>query len=223
MTGHPVALAGEQLLLHGDRALHWPRRRTLVVADTHFGKDAVFRREGVAIPAGMLEEDLQRLERLVALTRAERLVVLGDLVHAPPRHDDAWTETVAAWRARCRSLTVDVVAGNHDAGLWPPEPWAMRWHAAPLADAPFVLAHEPHESRQGHVLAGHLHPVALLRAGGDRLRLPVFALGRQGSVLPAFAGFAGGRAIQGRGWRLFAATGDGIVPIQSHSDPDGQP
>jgi DNA ligase-associated metallophosphoesterase len=223
MTGHPIELAGERVLLHGERALHWPRRRTLIVADTHLGKDAVFRREGLAIPTGIHEEDMRRLERLLALTRAERLVVLGDLVHGPPRRGETWPDTVAAWRARCSSLAIDVVAGNHDAGLVPPDAWAMTLHGAPLREPPFVLAHEPHESRHGHVLAGHLHPVALLRGAGERLRVPVFAVGHRGTVLPAFTGFAGGQAIEGSQWNLFAAADDGIVPIRSDSDVDGQP
>ncbi len=37
-----LAWAGEQLLLDGDRALAWPARATVVVADVHLGKDGDF-------------------------------------------------------------------------------------------------------------------------------------------------------------------------------------
>ncbi len=45
------ACCGETLLLHPERANHLAgRRRTLLIADPHFGKDDVFRRAGIALP-----------------------------------------------------------------------------------------------------------------------------------------------------------------------------
>ena len=38
-----ASVAGEQLLLLGERAVYWERTRTLFVADPHFGKAAAFR------------------------------------------------------------------------------------------------------------------------------------------------------------------------------------
>jgi hypothetical protein len=37
-------VAGEKLGLFAERAIYWPARSTLLVADPHFGKAATFRR-----------------------------------------------------------------------------------------------------------------------------------------------------------------------------------
>src|SRR3954452_24919812 len=77
-----VSLAGESVELHADRALFHPRTTTLYVADVHLGKTAAFRAAGVPLPAGTTASNLERLGRLVARTGAERLIVLGDFLHA---------------------------------------------------------------------------------------------------------------------------------------------
>ena len=77
-----ATLAGESVELHAERAMHWPRARTLFVADVHLGKAAAFRAGGVAIPRGATANDLARLTALIERTRATRLVILGDFLHA---------------------------------------------------------------------------------------------------------------------------------------------
>ena len=37
LTSIEVNVAGETLVLRGDRSLYWPRERALVVADVHVG------------------------------------------------------------------------------------------------------------------------------------------------------------------------------------------
>ena len=44
-----LLLAGERLELRADRSLFWPARRTLVVADLHFGKADAFRAASVRL------------------------------------------------------------------------------------------------------------------------------------------------------------------------------
>ena len=48
MTDGTVSLQikGEQLLLHPERAVVWSRLKTVIVADTHFGKSSYFARHG---------------------------------------------------------------------------------------------------------------------------------------------------------------------------------
>jgi len=47
-----IIFGTESLILLADRALHWPKRKTLVLADVHLGKDATFRAAGLPVPAG---------------------------------------------------------------------------------------------------------------------------------------------------------------------------
>ena len=68
--------------LLGERAVYWERARTLLVADPHFGKAAAFRAAGVLVPRGTTGETLSRLDAALDRTRAERIVFLGDFLHA---------------------------------------------------------------------------------------------------------------------------------------------
>lgn len=199
-----LELAGETLWLLPQRALCWPARRTLVVADLHFGKDDVFRRAGLAIPEGAAAEDLARLEALLQATRSERLLVLGDFLHGDLQPGDAFPPRFAAWRAAHRELAVVVVAGNHDRHARrdgaPPVALDVQWATGPLHEAPFAFTHDPDAPTDGPAafsIAGHLHPVALLPArGGPRLRVPVFWRRRATLVLPAFGRLTGGQRVQ---------------------------
>lgn len=208
----PVEGAGEPLLLHPERALFWPARATLVIADPHFGKDEVFRRAGLAIPAGVLSDDLGRLDRLLEECGATRLVVLGDFFHAPPSADATFLRELAGWRAARRALSVEVVAGNHDRGVVAASLRGLAaWHDAPLADPPFVFAHEPPGNAAGYTLCGHLHPAVRLRDAGATVRLAAFWFRPDHAVLPAFGGFTGAAPIRARpGDRVFAVTGSTV-------------
>lgn len=211
-----IELQGEALDLHAERALFWPRRRTLIVADVHLGKDAVFRRAGLAIPAGAVATDLARLEALVDRFAPERLLVLGDLLHAPIHESDtAWIEQVSAFRARHASVAFDVVRGNHDrAPERVPSAWGLRWLEDGTHEAPFVFMHDARDDDRGYALGGHLHPVMRLNSATDSLRLPVFWLRAGYGVLPSFGGFTGGYPIAGRrGEQVYAATPEGVIKI----------
>ena len=211
-----VEQSGETLQLLPEKAVFWPRRRTLFVADTHFGKDAHFRRAGIPIPAGPSCGDLERLGAIVDGFAAERLIVLGDFLHADPDPAEPFLEAFRAWRGRRCALDMAAVIGNHDRhGAVSRLGEALRWLDDSRVEGPFVLRHEPEASPDGYVLAGHLHPVIRLRGpGGDRLRLPVFWFARRFAVLPSFGSFTGGHAIRlGTGDRVFAAGPDGVVDV----------
>jgi len=208
-----VEVAGERLALHPEGAIHWPRRSTLLVADPHFGKDEHFRRAGVALPDGTLADDLARLDRLLAHTGAQRLVMLGDVVHAPPAPDATWPERVSAWRARHPGLEWLAVAGNHDRGFGAPVDWHLAWHTAAIEMPPFTLAHAPHTTGAGFVLAGHWHPVVRLRCAGESARLPVFAFGEALGVLPAFGGFTGGAPIDDPSLQCYALVDSRVIAL----------
>lgn len=187
-----IELGPARLTLLPDRAVHWPGQNALLVADVHLGKDHVFRRQGVAVPAGVLEQDLSRLSTLVRETRAERLVILGDWVHAPPEHDEAWAEDIAAWCAVMAPLKIDLILGNHDRHL---DGWLTRWgidgHGDRLELGGLNLLHEWTPDTTGPSLSGHLHPGVRIRSAREHLRLPAFLRAPDHLVLPAFGRFTG--------------------------------
>lgn len=206
-----LTLAGERLLLRGDHSVFWPGENTLFVADTHFGKSSVFRRQGLNVPTGTTQGDLARLQAALADTGATRLVVLGDFVHAPPKADEPWLARFADWRARHSDIEIIVTRGNHDRVKRLPVDIAIDWQPGARLMGPFVCQHEPGADARGPVLAGHVHPVVRLGSGADTLRLPVFWRHGHGLMLPAFCSFAGGgRVSPAPGDRVFVAA-DGEV------------
>jgi len=185
-------LGGQALELLPERAAFWPAQGALLLADVHLGKDQVFRQSGMAVPAGVLAADLARIDALIEQTRAERLIVLGDWVHASPRADDHWPEQIARWRQAHAQLTINLVLGNHDRAL---EPWLSAWdmraHRPWLDLDGLKLVHDWTDAPGQAGVSGHLHPGVVIKSRRQRLRLPAFLLGENHLVLPAFGRFTG--------------------------------
>ncbi|MEO1575179.1 MAG: ligase-associated DNA damage response endonuclease PdeM [Pseudomonadota bacterium] len=216
-----ITLAGESVELMAERALYWPASRALIVADVHLGKESIFGRSGLAIPDGSTGTDLARLADLVKRCRAQRLIVLGDLVHAPPDPAATWPAALSAWLDAHPALTVQVIAGNHD------RPAARRrldtriaWTEGPLQMSPFVLAHEPLRTGNEYVLCGHLHPALRLKVRSDALRSPVFWLTRDVGVLPSFGRFTGGYNVRPHAEDRVFMTGPGALVEVSGASVD---
>jgi DNA ligase-associated metallophosphoesterase len=213
-----IECRGEPLWLLAERAVLWPTRATLLVADWHIGKASVFGRHGLAVPEGDLQRDLARLDALIAACGVRRLIVLGDLMHAPPAPDDHWPGALGDWLARHAALEFLVVAGNHDrvtlSAIAPALESRVDWFADACVEPPFVFLHEPAADPRGFVLCGHLHPMRRLRLGNDSIRAPAFWFRDDHAVLPAFGSFLGGVNIRPSGAeRVYVAGPDAVVDV----------
>jgi len=208
-----VEHCGETLWLLPDKALYWPARHTLLIADVHIGKAASFRALHQPVPRGTTDTTLARLDTLLAAYHCKQLVILGDFLHAHTARAPATLAKLRSWRGQHGGLRIVLIRGNHDRHAGdPPAELAMDVIDEPWLLAPFALQHEPIAHPQHPVLAGHVHPVYLLRGRArQRLRLPCFLLDTQVSLLPAFGEFTGGWTVNpGAGTRVFV-TGDGDV------------
>lgn len=203
MSNGTVALRvqGEELLLHPQRAVLWSRRNTVIVADTHFGKSSYFSRNGIAVAVGTDDADRHRLTRLVRETGAERLIILGDFLHAPIEADSQEALDLAAWANSLAPAHIEVIAGNHDRGA--PERWAscISWRRSVWREPPFLFVHDATDVHDPGLaqftLSGHIHPVLRLPGSRNRrVRVPVFWRRATGLVLPSFGQFTGGFPVR---------------------------
>jgi DNA ligase-associated metallophosphoesterase len=216
-----LAIEGEELLLHPARALIWPRRRTVIVADTHFGKSAHFGRHGIAVPAGADEDDRERLNRLIAESDAKRLIILGDFLHAPLAEGSLDADALRTWIDGLDALVdVHVIAGNHDRGGSWTLPKSLHWWQRSWVDPPFRFIHDadrvrPGDSQPLFTLSGHVHPVVRLRQiRKSTMRVPVFWHRVGALILPSFGQFTGGFAVKpAAGERVYAVGPSSVVEV----------
>ena len=208
-----LQVGGGALRLLAQRAVYLPEHKTLLVADAHIGKAVSFRRLGVPVPGGTTTETLDRLSAAIAATQAQRVVFLGDLLHSAHSRAAATWAAVARWRAAHPRLALTLVRGNHDSHAGDPPPaWGVECLDGPLRVGGLALAHHPKPVPGAYVLAGHVHPAAVV--GGrahDSLRLPCFHFGPEVGVLPAFGAFTGMHVMpRGAGDRVFVVAGDEV-------------
>lgn len=181
------------------RGLYWPSEQILFVADTHFGKDATFRRFGIAVPAGSTEATLRAIDLMIEKSGAIRVVILGDMFHAKSSLSLPTCRSLEAFFARHPAIEFTLIRGNHDAhvGALPSE-WPIEIRQPGESIANVILNHEPGDVSQSGslMLCGHIHPAVQVGSRTERLgKIPCFWLSKRCLVLPAIGDFTGTHAI----------------------------
>jgi len=146
VAGKPAAVATTQ---DGPDA-----ERALVVADYHAGLEVGLRRDGVEIP-NRADERRDRILKLLERTRADRLVVLGDLGNAIGAPDEEERdEVVALLAAVTERVPCTVVKGNHDGDV---ESLVARAGVGDAPDAQDLIVTPAAGARVGEVGFAHGH------------------------------------------------------------------
>ena len=211
-----ITLAGEQVLLLPEKALYWPARKILVIADIHFGKAASFRAQGVPVPRGTTSQNLAALDALMAQYATDEIVFLGDFLHARAAHASATLSAMLAWRERNSKLRLTLIRGNHDLHAGDPSAALdMQMVDEPHTVGAFSFCHHPDIWGPGYVLAGHVHPVYVLASRLDSLRLPCFLAGPTRMILPSFGAFTGGYVITpDAGEQVYVSSGEAVHSVR---------
>ncbi|WP_435174628.1 metallophosphoesterase [Halorussus sp. AFM4] len=150
--------------------------RALVVADFHAGVEQALRAEGVSL-ASRAEQRRERLLSLVTRTDPDRVVFLGDLMHAigDPGGAERGEIEVLLERLDELGLSATLVKGNHDGAI---ESWAdldvTDGAGVRLGDVGFAHGHTwpvPEVLASEVVCVGHEHPAVRLEdeVGGSRV------------------------------------------------------
>jgi DNA ligase-associated metallophosphoesterase len=214
-----VTFGGQQFLLTSDRAVYWPAARTLFLADLHFGKAATFRAFGVPVPSGTTAKDLMRLSALIGCFAPQRLLILGDMLHAKESH--VVTDQLLVWRRAHAQLAIELVVGNHDLRAGEPaEELGIHVHVEPLVEQGIAFEHEPPDPSGPPpalaTIAGHVHPIVRLSDyDGSGVRVPCFVVEEKQMIVPAFGSFTGGwkmDRIAGR--KLYVSAAGRVVEVR---------
>ena len=210
MASHIWGWGNEYLHFLPEKALWREKDRVLMVADLHLGKAEVFQANGVPMPSDGDSGTLNPLLDLCHWWQPNRLILLGDLIHARLGLTPSLRDALRALPALCGCELV-FIGGNHDRDSWleglPQQP------SQSLGD--LWLSHIPETPPHSDQLnvCGHLHPVASVRSRSDRLRLPCFAFDPKGPrlVIPAFGQLTGGHDC-GERYQQWLVAEDAIVP-----------
>lgn len=212
LGGLEIESGGERLVLLPSRAAWWPERSTLLAADLHLGKAETFRAVGSPLPPGTVSEPLERLDADLAATGAERVLILGDLLHAPAGLTDDLVETVASWRAGSHA-TLELIPGNHDRRIdTVADAWRLTIRPTLVEEGGLLLVHDPEDAPLGDerpIWCGHIHPA--VRLGSGLGKLPCFAVSDGLVILPAFSRFTGGKPIGPSEWRMVGVVAEDRV------------
>jgi uncharacterized protein len=207
-AGHP------SLTLLPEGAVYLTDSRTLVIADLHLGKSAAFRAKGLPVPEGDTARDLGRVRSLAEKHRAARVVIAGDLFHAPSGITPE-LETELDDLLNAIGIPVILVLGNHDDKLRVIPPRLESVRELELGENLRVV-HDPADAGGGSLhLCGHLHPIVKIPDGKrTSLRFPCFFNYGNQLVLPAFGTFTGGAVIHpAPADRVFVALRDQIIEL----------
>ena len=215
-TASAVAVAGETLMLLPEKAVYWPARQMLIIADIHFGKAASFRAQGIPVPRGTTTENLAGLDDLIERHGARHVMFLGDFLHARAAHASSTQQAMLAWRRTRPGLQLTLVRGNHDKHAGDPAAaLGIELVDEPHTVGPFAFCHHPDLDTEGYALAGHVHPAWVLATRYDALRLPCFVVGSQRMILPSFGSFTGGHVVtREAGDAIYVTSGEAVHAIR---------
>ncbi len=219
-----VCYGNVELELHAQKCAWHRASRTLFLADLHLGKETSFQRAGLPVPLGATHQALQRIKQLIAMYQPERVVVLGDMVHASNSFSENFrTQMQAFWAEQLSNSPAQewiLVEGNHDRlAMRELRSWPITVVQPPWVAGDFICVHDPDteielnpHSPHALILAGHLHPSFRMPDNGEKLCC--FGLRGNTLVFPAFNEFTGRVALEiGSFTSVFVIKGDDLSRI----------
>lgn len=187
----PLHFAGHDFQVAGGKALFWPARAALIVADLHLEKASWFAARGQMLPPHDSLATLSAVAALVEATGAREVWCLGDNFH----DSDGARRLPGDARATLARLTDQLdwvwITGNHDEKL----PDIVGGRIVEEADlGGIVLRHHADPADLRPELSGHFHPKYGGAARGRRVTRPCFVEGATKLILPSFGALTGGMA-----------------------------
>lgn len=185
-----IVVRNQNFILTNQRAMFWIEACALVFSDLHLGKTAHFRKNGIALPDNLIQNDLQRLSDLIHHFETKKIIIVGDFLHAGKNSE---LEIFHSWKGQFPELKMILIKGNHDR--------LSKDHLETLGvdeiyttyeEDELIFSHDKLEKHEKFVISGHLHPgIRVKTAVHCFLRFPSYIVTPQQLILPAFSSFTG--------------------------------
>lgn len=219
-------ILNRQFWLTSDRTIFWEEKKALIVSDLHLGKTGHFRKSGIAVPASLYKEDLQRLVQQIQYFQPDELIIVGDMFHS---RENKELELFLKWRADLSGIHIRLIKGNHDILQ---ESWyekaGIEINAQTHSVDHFHFVHDitdhltnkkgfgVNASSSNYFFSGHMHPgIRINGAGRQSLCFPCFYFGKKYAVLPAFSHFTGVAMINPEdGEEVFAIVNQELIRVR---------
>ncbi|MFI5172485.1 MAG: ligase-associated DNA damage response endonuclease PdeM [Chitinophagales bacterium] len=201
----------QQFILSETGALFWIEQKMLIIADAHLAKENHFRKNGIAVPRGILQFDLQKIETLIDTFQPSIILFLGDMFHS---EENEGLNEFLYWRKKISGLKIKLVIGNHDILN---RDWyifaGIDCYDDALQVENILFTHDKKITEKETLnLYGHIHPCVMLHGKAKQsLRLPCFWFYENYGVIPAFGRFTGSRSIEHKKNDLVFGIGDGKI------------
>ena len=202
--------------LSPQRCIFWEEEKTLILSDLHFGKTGHFRKAGIAVPANVYTEDLQRLVEQVQYFQPAQIIIVGDLFHSKANKE---LELFSKWRNNFSAIDIHLVKGNHD--ILKNKDYKkmnMEVHESSLSLGPFSFCHDCDdldENAETYAFSGHIHPgIRISGKARQALQFPCYYFTKNYCVMPAFSRFTGIALISPKkNEKVFAIAGEQVIKI----------
>ncbi len=193
--------------------------KTLVISDLHLGIEYDFYKSGITLPS-QTGKAAEKIMSIIDKTRCKKLIILGDIKHKVPGSSfQEQKEIPHFFSYLSETVKIEIVKGNHDAGIEKYLPGNVRMHAGSgflyrehyLCHGHALPGKDVLEARR--IITGHLHAVievkdrlgyrwtqkVWVRAKPLKARL-MKAFASAGKIeeiiaMPAFSDFVGGKPI----------------------------
>lgn len=184
-----ITWASQKLILTNKKAIYWQAQKTLILSDLHLGKSAHFRRNGIPIPSQIHQKDLDILDILLNHYDAQKVIVVGDLIHANANGE---VLDFRNFLHKFHSVEFILIKGNHDR-IADRKILDLGFHSVfnDLQMEGIKFVHEPDKSAK-YQISGHIHPGVTVKLPTNKhFRLPTYVVSEQMLILPAFSQFTG--------------------------------
>ncbi|SRR3989338_3856848 len=175
-------------------ALFIEKEKTLIVNDLHIGYEEVLHRKGVLVPRFQLEQIIANLKTILQKTKAEKIIINGDLKHEfGTVLQREWKEVLQFLDFCLRQVAeVVIIKGNHDPIITPIAEKRGVKVVAEYRIGKILIVHgdELVETDAEIIVIGHEHPAITIREGSKWEKYKCYLKGKwQGKELIAVPSF----------------------------------